>query len=143
MLFRSAGLFIVVDGVERAGFLQPFIDHAPLSADLAGLGILHGLGLFLSQIVSNVPYTIVMLPVMKAAASELLWLALASSATLAGNATIIGAMANLIVIESAREEGVAIRFLPFLKVGIAVTLASFIISIAVLYAEYILGIIPG
>jgi Na+/H+ antiporter NhaD/arsenite permease-like protein len=143
LLVFFAGLFIVVDGVERAGFLQPFIDHAPLSADLAGLGILHGLGLFLSQIVSNVPYTIVMLPVMKAAASELLWLALASSATLAGNATIIGAMANLIVIESAREEGVAIRFLPFLKVGIAVTLASFIISIAVLYAEYILGIIPG
>ncbi|HPO45177.1 MAG TPA: anion transporter, partial [Spirochaetota bacterium] len=99
--------------------------------------------LFLSQIVSNVPYTIVMLPVMKTAASELLWLALASSATLAGNATIIGAMANLIVIESAREEGVAIRFLPFFKVGMAVTLASFIISIAVLYVEYVLGILAG
>lgn len=143
LLVFFAGLFIVVDGVERVGFLQPLIDHAPLSADLAGLGILHGLGLFLSQIVSNVPYTIVMLPVLKAASSELLWLALASSATLAGNATIIGAMANLIVIESAREEGVAIRFLPFLKVGMAVTLASFIISMAVLYAEYLLGIIPG
>ncbi|HNU91443.1 MAG TPA: anion transporter [Spirochaetota bacterium] len=143
LLVFFAGLFIVVDGVERAGLLDPLIERAPLSADLAGLGMLHGLGLFLSQIVSNVPYTIVMLPVMKTASSELLWLALASSATLAGNATIIGAMANLIVIESAREEGVAIRFLPFFKVGMAVTLASFIISIAVLYVEYVLGILAG
>ncbi len=141
LLVFFAGLFIVVDGVERTGFLQPIIDHAPLSPDIAGLGILHGLGLVLSQIVSNVPYTIVMLPIMKAAGSELLWLALASSATLAGNATIIGAMANLIVIESARDEGITVGFWPFLKVGIVVTLASFIISIAVLYAEYTLGII--
>ncbi|MCU0844741.1 MAG: SLC13 family permease [Spirochaetes bacterium] len=141
LLVFFAGLFIVVDGVERTGFLQPIIDHAPLSSDIAGLGILHGLGLVLSQIVSNVPYTIVMLPIMKAAGSELLWLALASSATLAGNATIIGAMANLIVIESARDEGITVGFWPFLKVGIVVTLASFIISIAVLYAEYTLAII--
>ena len=141
LLVFFAGLFIVVDGVERTGFLQPIIDHAPLSRDLAGLGILHGLGLLLSQIVSNVPYTIVMLPILKAAGSELLWLALASSATLAGNATIIGAMANLIVIECAREEGVTFRFWPFFKAGMVVTLASFAISIAVLYGEYALGII--
>ena len=50
-------------------------------------------------------------------------------------------MANLIVIECAREEGVTFRFWPFFKAGMVVTLASFAISIAVLYGEYALGII--
>jgi len=87
----------------------------------------------MSQIVSNVPYTVMMLPVLKSMSSEILWLSLASASTLAGNATIIGAMANLIVIESAEKQNVKIRFWEFFKIGIIVTLLSFLISIGVLW----------
>ena len=87
----------------------------------------------MSQIVSNVPFTVLMLPVMKASGSELLWLSLASASTLAGNATIIGAMANLIVIESAEKQGIKIGFTEFLKSGIMVTIITLILSTAILY----------
>jgi Na+/H+ antiporter NhaD/arsenite permease-like protein len=89
----------------------------------------------MSQIVSNVPFTVVMLPLMKTANSEMLWLALASASTLAGNATIIGAMANLIVIESAASKGIKIRFMEFFRIGIVVTLISMALSFGIIFLE--------
>ena len=76
-----------------------------------------------------------MLPMMKTAGSEILWLGLASASTLAGNATIIGAMANLIVIESAQNKGVKISFMDFFKPGIIVSLSTLLISFLVLIAQ--------
>lgn len=133
LLLFFASLFIVVEGIEKSGLLSRYIDANLLSDDAAGIGAIHGLSLVLVQIVSNVPFTIVMVPFMKAANSELLWLSLASASTLAGNATIIGAIANLIVIESADREGVKIGFFEFLKPGLIVTILSFVISFAILY----------
>ena len=57
-------------------------------------------------------------------------LALASSSTFAGNLTVLGSMANLIVIEQARREGIAISFVDYLKVGLPVTLITLAIDIA-------------
>jgi Na+/H+ antiporter NhaD/arsenite permease-like protein len=139
LLLFFASLFIVVEGLEQSGLLSRYIDANLLSEDMGGIGAIHGLSLIMTQIVSNVPFTIVMLPFMKAADSELLWLSLASASTLAGNATIIGAIANLIVIESAERLGVKIRFFEFLKPGIVVTLLSFVISFAVFYVYLLLG----
>lgn len=133
LLLFFASLFIVVEGIETSGLLSRYVDANLLSDDAAGIGAIHGLSLVLVQIVSNVPFTIVMVPFMKAANSELLWLSLASASTLAGNATIIGAIANLIVIESADREGVKIGFFEFLKPGLIVTILSFVISFSILY----------
>lgn len=133
LLLFFASLFIVVEGAVKAGLLDFFIQSEVLTTDIGGIVKLHGLSLFLSQIVSNVPYTVMMLPVLKPISSEILWLSLASASTLAGNATIIGAMANLIVIESAEKERVKIGFWEFFKIGIVVTLLSFVISIGVLW----------
>ena len=94
LLLFFASLFIVVHGVEKAGLMQSLMNHVKLSETAAGIGGIHILSLLMSQIVSNVPFTIVMLPLMKAAQSDILWLSLASASTLAGNATIIGAMAR-------------------------------------------------
>jgi len=88
-----------------------------------------------------VPFTVVMLPLMKAADSELLWLSLAGAATLAGNATIIGAMANLIVVESAGKEGVKIGFVEFMKIGIPVTLITLVLSILIFYLQILLNLL--
>jgi di/tricarboxylate transporter len=72
-------------------------------------------------------------PGLKPISSGILWLSLASASTLTGNATIIGAMANLIVIESAEKEQVKIGFWKFFKIGMVFTLLSLVISIALLW----------
>jgi Na+/H+ antiporter NhaD/arsenite permease-like protein len=133
LLLFFATLFIVVEGAVKAGLMDAFIHSSLLTEDMDGIVKLHGLSLILSQIVSNVPYTVMMLPVMKPVQGDILWLALASASTLAGNATIIGAMANLIVIESAEKMNVTIKFLEFFKIGVVVTLLSFLISVGVLW----------
>jgi len=139
LLLFFASLFVVVGAVEKTGLFTPLLQKDLLSSDLKGLGIVHGLSLILSQIVSNVPFAVLMLPVLKTAGSNLLWLGLASGSTLAGNATIIGAMANLIVIAAANKEGYHIGFMAFFKVGIIVTLISLPLSIGILYLQYACG----
>lgn len=133
LLLFFATLFIVVEGAVKAGLMDIFIRSHGLADNLDSIARLHGLSLFMSQIVSNVPYTVMMLPVIKPVPGEILWLSLASASTLAGNATIIGAMANLIVIESADKQHIKIGFREFFRIGIAVTLLSFVISMAVLW----------
>lgn len=128
LLLFFASLFIVVGAVGHTGVLD-FMFNLPLQDNLAGILSIHGISLVMSQILSNVPYTVLMLPLMHTADSQTLWLALASASTLAGNATILGAMANIIVIESADKLGVKITFREFLKSGILVTLATYAISL--------------
>ena len=137
LLLFFASLFIVVKGIENTGIMQKILSSQAITADIQGVGFIHALSLLVSQIISNVPYTVAILPVMKAVDSELLWLSLASAATLAGNATIIGAMANLIVIESANKKGVKIGFLEFFKIGVPVTLFTMLLSFAMFYFQYI------
>jgi Na+/H+ antiporter NhaD/arsenite permease-like protein len=141
LLLFFASLFIVVHGIEKTGIIQSLLMTDIIPGGLPGIATIHGLSFFLSQIVSNVPYTIVMLPIMRGTTGESLWLSLASASTLAGNATIIGAMANLIVIESAKNLDVRIGFMEFLKTGILVTLTTLALSAAVLYAELSMGLI--
>lgn len=138
LLLFFATLFIVVHGLETTGIVDQIINRYTLNETTGGLAFIHGISLLLSQIVSNVPFTVLMLPVMKSANSEILWLALASASTLAGNATIIGAMANLIVIQSAGKSGIHISFKDFFFPGIVITLLSFIISLLVMYGQLII-----
>jgi Na+/H+ antiporter NhaD/arsenite permease-like protein len=136
LLLFFAGLFIVVHGIEKVGVLDPFIKNTPIANSLSGILSLHGLSLLLSQIVSNVPYTMLMLPILKMASSDLLWVSLASAATLAGNATIIGAVANIIVIEVAKKYDVEIGFWKFLKVGLTITVITLILSVVILFLQF-------
>lgn len=139
LLLFFASLFIVVGAVEKTGLLDPLINFGIMKPDLQGTSLVHGISLLMSQIVSNVPFVILMLPILKAASSSMLWISLASASTLAGNATIIGAMANLIVIESAEKDGVKIGFFEFFKSGIVITLITIPLSIALIYLQYKLG----
>ncbi len=139
LILFFASLFIVVKGIEKVGWLDSFTSQALLTDDLNGILSIHGLSLFGSQIVSNVPFTLVMLPLLKANSYPILWLSLASASTLAGNATIIGAIANLIVIESARKYGIRIKFWEFLKPALPITIVSLIFSFVYLYLISLLG----
>ena len=87
----------------------------------------------LSNLVSNVPAVLLLEPVAQAvptATRETAWLALAMSSTFAGNLTVLGSVANLIVVESARREGVTISFWEYCKVGIPLTILTLVLGIA-------------
>jgi Na+/H+ antiporter NhaD/arsenite permease-like protein len=87
----------------------------------------------LSNLVSNVPAVLLLEPVAQAvpeATRETAWLALAMSSTFAGNLTVLGSVANLIVVESARREGVTISFWEYCKVGIPLTMLTLALGIA-------------
>jgi len=143
LLLFFACLFIVVEGFEKSGHMNFLLTQNFDTPGIKTIGSIHGVSLFLSQIVSNVPFTVLILPLMKTTNSEVLWISLASAATLAGNATIIGAMANLIVIESAEKLGVKIAFFNFLKIGLSVTLITLIISVGLIYGQFVLGLFPS
>ncbi len=67
---------------------------------------------------------------MAGANREQAWLALAMSSTLAGNLTVLGSVANLIVVESARRSGTTLGFLEYLKVGVPLTLMTTLVGVA-------------
>jgi Na+/H+ antiporter NhaD/arsenite permease-like protein len=141
LLLFFTSLFIVVKGFETTGLLRLLTDHVPLGDDFQSLNFIHGISLLLSQVVSNVPFVILFIPVLQVFGSKLLWLALASASTLAGNATIIGAMSNLIVLESAKKYDIEIGFKEFLKPGLIITILTLILSILILSLEVFLGIL--
>lgn len=134
ILFFST-LFIVVGGVEKTGLIQHILSRWSISSNFHGIGLIHLISLVLSQIVSNVPYTILMIPLLKSSGSSIIWLSLASASTIAGNATIFGAMANIIVIETAKKENLHISFFEFLKSGLIVTVLTLLLSVILLYAQ--------
>ncbi len=84
----------------------------------------------LSNIISNVPAVLILSPtVFKIQNNELIWLALAMSSTFAGNFTLIGSVANLIVAESSKRRGIKLEFSEYLKAGIPITVITLIIGI--------------
>lgn len=135
LILFFATLFIVVGGIEKTGLIQHILNAYTIGPDLHGIGVIHITSLILSQIVSNVPYTILMIPILKSSGSDIIWLSLASASTIAGNATIFGAMANIIVIESAKKHGVSITFFEFLKAGVIVTALTLVLSVFLLYVQ--------
>jgi Na+/H+ antiporter NhaD/arsenite permease-like protein len=87
----------------------------------------------LSNLVSNVPAVLLLEPVAQAvptATRESAWLALAMSSTFAGNFTVLGSVANLIVVESASRKGVRISFWEYCKVGMPLTVLTLILGVA-------------
>ncbi|MEM2899232.1 MAG: SLC13 family permease [Thermoplasmata archaeon] len=124
VLLFFVGLFVVLRGVAESGLLalfQEFFDN--VSGGRAGeMAWLYVICSVLSNLISNVPA--VMLLAGSVPMTESAWLALAASSTLAGNATILGAAANIIVAESASKMGVEVGFWKFMKIGMPVTIAT-------------------
>ncbi len=94
----------------------------------------------LSNLVSNVPAVLLLEPVAEAvptATRETAWLALAMSSTFAGNLTVLGSVANLIVVESANRRGVRISFWEYCRVGVPLTVLTLLLGVAWLqYVHY-------
>ncbi len=127
------GLFIVIEGVKTSTLLDSTKNLVPgfSSGEVPRLDWLTALSAFLSNLVSNVP-AVMLLTEMIPVHQTNLWLALASSSTLAGNATILGAAANVIVAEKAEGMGVEVDFWKFTLVGFPIALATLFLSTAML-----------
>lgn len=84
----------------------------------------------LSNLISNVPAVLLISrALLKINNAENLWLTLAMSSTFAGNLTLLGSVANLIVAESAKRQGIKLGFMEYLKAGIPITIITMILGI--------------
>jgi Na+/H+ antiporter NhaD/arsenite permease-like protein len=124
LLLLFVGLFIVLAGAEKA-LLAPGLRDAIAQAGLADVPVLTVVAAVLSNLVSNVPAVLVLAPFLKGIAEpDRAWLVLAMASTLAGNFTILGSVANLIVVEQARRHAVTIGFWAYFRIGAPLTLAT-------------------
>ena len=142
LLLFFAGLFIVMQGVEASGLAAVMIDKAGDLSGLPPMGRIAGLSsvsVILSNLVSNVPAVMLLKPLVQSLGlGQFLWLALAMSSTLAGNLTLIGSVANLIVVQQARKK-VEIGFMEYFRTGALITAITILIGILVLGIEVRLG----
>lgn len=138
LLVFFAGLFVIVHGVAKSGLAEAmFTPLRPLfgSTVLAQSLSFGGFTLVASQLVSNVPFVLLAAQWMDTFADPtFMWLSTALFATLAGNLTPIGSVANIIVIEGARGHE-RVPFLGFVKVGAVVTLLTLAAAWGVLVFE--------
>jgi Na+/H+ antiporter NhaD/arsenite permease-like protein len=128
LLVFFVGLFIIVAGADRAGLTAVLL--RPMEAwNLHGIPAFVTVTAALSNIVSNVPAVMLLRTLVPNLPDPHTgWLALAMSSTLAGNLTITGSVANIIVVERAGAEGVHVGFREYARVGVPVTLATLLIG---------------
>ena len=148
-IFFFIGLFVLVGGLVKVGVIRYLADQlvTVTQGNLGGatMAVLWGSAL-LSAAVDNIPYVAAMNPLIVDLARSLhpdiadyatlvhqpdvipLWWALALGACLGGNGTIIGASANVVIVDIARKAGYQISFWQFFKFGFPVMIGSIIIS---------------
>jgi len=129
LLVMFAGLFVVVAGFERVA-LTPGVIAAVARQHLGNTGVLSLVTAALSNLVSNVPAVLMLKPfVANLADPQRAWLVVAMASTLAGNFTLVGSVANLIVAQRAQREGIKISFWAYFKVGVPLTVATILLGI--------------
>lgn len=131
LLVLFCGLFIVNHALQLTHIPEAIVDEFLK----AGIDLAHPAGLFiisvvLSNAVSNVPATMLLLPI---ATHPLAGPVLALSSTLAGNLLIIGSIANIIVVESAASHGIRINWRTHAPVGVAVTIITLALAACFLW----------
>ncbi|MGO4668304.1 anion transporter [Bosea sp. 2RAB26] len=132
LLLMFAGLFVVVRGLEHAVLTKEVLAQAA-HFDLGNVAALTGVTAVLSNLVSNVPAVLVLKPFVEQLQDpQRAWLVVAMASTLAGNFTLLGSVANLIVAERAAKEGISIDFWTYFKIGAPLTVATLAIGLYML-----------
>jgi len=138
LLLFFGGLFVVMHGVEVSGLAGAVIGRAGDLSGASPAGRIAGLSAvsaLLSNVVSNVPAVMLLKPFIESLGGDrVAWLALAMSSTLAGNFTLIGSVANLIVAQQARKR-VEIGFMEYFRVGALITVITIFAGMLVLVIE--------
>ncbi len=146
-LLFFVGLFVLVGGLEATGFvgrIAELLTSVGGSQALTAVLILWGSAIA-SGIVDNIPFTATMIPVIQElsqtqglseAQTRSLWWALALGADFGGNATLIGASANVVVAGMSERAGRKISFVKFMAYGIPVTLLSLTVATPYVLLRY-------
>jgi Na+/H+ antiporter NhaD/arsenite permease-like protein len=144
LLLFFASLFVVIKGFQASGAIEHVIDlfQSGLQGSMISqLFAVSGVMLVLSNLVSNLPAVILFRSVVPSFPNtHYIWLAVASTSTLAGNATPFSSVANLIVLQQAGKK-VKITFWEFARVGLIITLITTLAAIAILALEH--RFLPG
>jgi Na+/H+ antiporter NhaD/arsenite permease-like protein len=116
-----AAMFVLMESVWETGMIQQVIGR--LGIDITATPAILGIGIALSQIISNVPLVALYLPMlMQAGASTKSLMALAAGSTIAGNMFILGAASNVIIIHNAEKKaGETLTFWEFARIGLPLT----------------------
>lgn len=141
-----AGLFIMIGGLIETGVIgevSSALADAIGQNELGGSMLLLTSSAVLSGIIDNIPYVATMAPItsdlvenMGGAPDHVMWWALAIGADLGGNATAIGASANVVVLGIAERNRQAISFWQFTKYGLVVTVVTVAISVVYVWLRY-------
>jgi Na+/H+ antiporter NhaD/arsenite permease-like protein len=130
LLVFFASLFVVTGAIETSGLGADLFAWMRPWAD-GGAAKLTVVSVVLSNLVSNVPAVMLFRPVVPTLAQpHTAWLTLAMATTLAGNLTLLGSVANLIVAEIARRRGVRLSFVEYLKAGTPIAILTLLIGVA-------------
>ena len=143
-LLFFAGLFILVQGVVEVGLIER-VARAAVALTGGNLALTSMLVLWFSAAVSgvvdNIPYTAAMIPVIESLGhnmpTEALWWSLALGACLGGNATLVGASANVVVASLAERSGYPLKFRTFLRYGLTTTLVSLVLASLYVWVRYL------
>jgi Na+/H+ antiporter NhaD/arsenite permease-like protein len=132
LLVFFASLFVVVQGLVGSGAPAWLFSRFPLALDFADpSSVLRGAGIFVvgSNLVSNVPFILVVRePLTALPEAARAWELLAMASTFAGNLTLLGSVANVIVAEAGREVG-GVGFWSFLRVGVPLTVLTTLVGV--------------
>lgn len=121
-----AAMFVLMESVWQTGFFQSIMARSDV--DVSSVPIVLAISVSLSQLISNVPFVALYLPLMsQAGATTASMMALAAGSTIAGNLLILGAASNVIIIQNAEKKGETLTFLEFAKVGIPFTIVNFLV----------------
>jgi len=130
LLLMFAGLFIIVAGAQRA-LLTPDVSATAGRLHLDRVPLLSIVTAVLSNLVSNVPAVLVLKPFVASLHDpRRAWLVVAMASTFAGNFTVLGSIANLIVVQRAAARGVRIGFWSYFAAGAPLTLATIALGTA-------------
>ena len=127
ILLFFIGLFVLIGGALDSGLITEFTQDLGLFSgdpDPAGLSVFT---VIISNLVSNVP-AVMLTAQMMVSADTMTWIVLAASSTLAGNMTLLGSAANIIVAERSERYGIRVDFVRHMLIGTAVT----VITVAVM-----------
>jgi Na+/H+ antiporter NhaD/arsenite permease-like protein len=129
LLLMFAGLFAVVAGFEKA-VLSPDLVARLTQGWLGTTARLSLVTALLSNLVSNVPAVLMLKPfIVRLPEPGHAWLVVAMASTLAGNLTILGSVANLIVVQWARVRGVGVGFWEYFRVGAPLTILTILVGV--------------
>ena len=128
LLVFFAALFIVTGSLEVSGLTNRLLELTHLNEQVNVFSF-SAITVLLSNLVSNVPAVLLLRPLTASLPNPTAgWLTLASASTLAGNLTLLGSVANLIVAESALRRDVKLTFWEYTRTGALITLISLLIS---------------